>query len=162
MAVARRIPFEGEWVQPMAEHFATMADVYRLIGYLPEHADQMPAADNAGKSKADSARRLARLLGRDVQSAPLPSWQRAAGFIAEQQIARLFDACARNLSRGVLDDGAPVIGAGVGRFIAQTRARRMERPYVDFSTFIECGPNTGDWAASCAPAVAVAGLASGL
>ena len=159
IAVVQRIPFEGEWVQPMAEHFATMADIYRLTGCLPEHADQMATADNAGKSAMESARRLARLFGRDVESAPLQSWTNAANFVAEQQMTRLYDACARNLSRGVLDDEAPLIGAGVGRFIVQRLARRLARPYVDFSTFIECSAGAGDWAANCAPAVAVARLA---
>lgn len=159
MAVAQRIPFAGEWVLPMAEHFATMADIYRLTGELPEDADQMPAADNGDKSLADSARRIARMLGRDGESAPLSAWRRAAEYVAELQQERIFAACARTLSRGLLDDGAPLIGAGVGRFLVRKLARQMSRPYVDFSTLIDCAVATGDWASHCASAVAVAALA---
>lgn len=159
MAIADRLPFEGEWIEPMAEHFAVMADVYRLCQSLPVDADQMPAADNGGKSVIDSARRFARLLGRDVESAPIDAWRRCAEFVAERQLRRIADASARVLSRGTLDDEAPLIGAGVGRFLVRKLAERLERPYIDFSRFIDFVPATEHWLASCAPAIACAGLA---
>jgi probable H4MPT-linked C1 transfer pathway protein len=159
MAVTDRLPFGGEWLEPMAEHFATMADVHRLCGQLPEGADQMSTADNAGKDVVDSARRFARLLGRDMESAPLDAWRRCAGFVAERQLRRIADACARVLSREVLDDYAPLIGAGIGRFQAARLAQRLGRPYLDFSELIDFAPAAEPWLASCAPAVAVAGLA---
>lgn len=159
MAVADRLAFDGEWIQPMAEHFATMADVYRLCGQLPAGADQMATPDNAGKSVGESARRFARLLGRDVESAPLDAWRRCAGFAAELQLRRVADACARTLARGILDDDAPLVGAGVGRFLVNQLARRLQRPYLDFSALVDCTPAAAPWLASCAPAVAVAGLA---
>jgi probable H4MPT-linked C1 transfer pathway protein len=46
MAVTQRVPFNGSWVPLMAEHFVVSADVYRLTGELPAHADQYPTADN--------------------------------------------------------------------------------------------------------------------
>ncbi len=159
MAVADRLPFDGEWVEPMAEHFAVMADVYRLCQRLPVDADQMPTADNCGKSIIDSARRFARLLGRDAESAPLGAWRRCAEFVAERQLRRIADASARVLSRETLDEDAPLIGAGVGRFVVLKLAERLERPYVDFSQYIDFAPATEHWLASCAPAIAVAGLA---
>jgi probable H4MPT-linked C1 transfer pathway protein len=159
MAVADRLPFEGEWIEPMAEHFATMADVHRLCGQLPADADQMATADNGGKDVADSARRFARLLGRDMESASLGAWRRCAEFVAERQLRRIADACARVLSRGLLDDDAPLIGAGSGRFLAARLAQRMGRPFLDFSGLIDFAPAARPWLASCAPAVAVAGLA---
>ena len=72
MALARRAPFAGHWVSLMAEHFATTADVYRLTGDLPEHADMLPSADHGAKNVAASARRLARMLGLDMEAADLP------------------------------------------------------------------------------------------
>jgi len=159
MAVADRLPFDGEWIEPMAEHFAVMADVYRLCQRLPVDADQMPAADNCGKSVIDSARRFARMLGCDVESAPIDAWRRCAEFVAERQLRRIADASARVLSREILDDEAPLIGAGVGRFLVQELAERLERPYIDFSQFIDFVPATEHWLASCAPAIACAGLA---
>jgi (4-(4-[2-(gamma-L-glutamylamino)ethyl]phenoxymethyl)furan-2-yl)methanamine synthase len=159
MAVADRLPFEGEWVEPMAEHFAVMADVYRLCQRLPADADQMPAADNGGKSVLDSTRRFARMLGRDMESASPGAWRRCAEYVAELQLRRIADASARVLSRETLDENAPLIGAGVGRFLVAELAERLERPYVDFSHYIDSPPATRHWLASCAPAVAVAGLA---
>ena len=62
MAVAATLPFAGEHVGVMAEHFATIADAYRVIGVLPEGADQHPTADGRGKSGAESRDRLARMI----------------------------------------------------------------------------------------------------
>ena len=159
MAVADRLPFAGQWVRPMAEHFATMADVHRLGGSLPLGADQMPSADNAGKTIGESARRFARLLGRDVDSAPPEAWRRCAGYAAELQLRRIADACARSLARGILDDDAPLVGAGVGRFLVEQLAGRLQRRYLDFATLVGGTPAATAWLASCPPAVAVALLA---
>ena len=54
MAVTESVPFGGQRQRLMAEHFATMADVQRLAGELPEDADQLPTADGRGKTTADS------------------------------------------------------------------------------------------------------------
>ena len=159
MALAHTAPFEGEWITLMAEHFATTADVYRLTGELPEHADQAATADGADKSLEASARRLARLLGRDLESADSGAWRRLAVFFRERQLARLADACHRQLSRGLLEPQAPFIGAGVGRFLVQELARRLGHPYLDFAHLfpIHTLP-AGFRLADCAPAVAVACL----
>jgi probable H4MPT-linked C1 transfer pathway protein len=160
MAVARQAPLEGEWVGLMAEHFATTADVYRLTAELPEHADQFPAADNSGKTAQASARRLARLLGRDVESADLDAWRRLAYYFREQQLAQYTQACLRQLSRGLLQAQAPFIGAGVGRFLVQELAARLKHPYLDFlELFHQPIPPSEFHIADCAPAAAVAFLA---
>jgi len=159
MAVASRLPFAGEWQGLMAEQFATMADVYRLIGILPEGADQFPTTDGGGKTMQDSARRLARVLGRDLESSPLPSWQRLAGYIADLQQQRLHEACSRLFSLALIGDEAPLIGAGVGRFLVKALAARYARPYLDFSGLVEASLIDGLRIDSCAPAVAVAVLA---
>ncbi len=50
MAVARTAPFSGRMQGIAAERFATMADVWRLTGDLPDDADPYPTADQRGKS----------------------------------------------------------------------------------------------------------------
>jgi uncharacterized hydantoinase/oxoprolinase family protein len=137
-----------------------MADVHRLTGELPEDADQLPTADGRGKTAEDSARRLARMLGRDLQSAELGDRRRLAAHLAERQLQTLHDAVDRALSRGALGDDAPVVGAGVGRFLLRPLAERLRRPYVDFASLVEGEPATREWAARCAPAAAVAILAA--
>ena len=57
------------------------------------------------------------------------------------------------------DHGAPVIGAGCGRFIARQIAERLGRPYYDFAELLDCAPGARETAAVCAPAVAVGLLA---
>jgi probable H4MPT-linked C1 transfer pathway protein len=45
MATADRAPVAGAWTTLVNENFATMADVHRILGSLPEGADQMATAD---------------------------------------------------------------------------------------------------------------------
>ena len=159
MALAERIPFDGQWIPAMAEYFATTADVYRLTGELPEGADQLPAADNGGKSVRDSARRLARMIGRDLESAPLAQWKQCARQLADLQLWQIRQACERVLSRTVAVDRTPVVGAGTGRFLARKLAAQLGRRYRDFDSLIDVAPDAKCWASSCAPAVAAAVLA---
>jgi probable H4MPT-linked C1 transfer pathway protein len=160
MAVADTVPFVGQRQRLMAEHFATMADVHRLAGNMPEDADQLPTADGRGKTREDSARRLARMLGRDLGSAAMDDWRRLAAHLAERQLQILQSAADRVLSRGTLGDDVPVVGAGVGRFLARGLAQRLRRPYVDFAELVEGEAVAREWAARCAPAAAVAILAA--
>ena len=67
MAIAERAPFAGRWSPLINENFATMADVHRILGTLPEGADQMATADGRAKTVAASRARLARMVGRDVE-----------------------------------------------------------------------------------------------
>lgn len=160
MAVARLVPVGGAWVPLMAEHFATMADVYRLIGELPGHADLHPSADGRDKGIAASARRLARMVGVDAGSADPCAWRRLAAFLAERQLRAIADACERILSRGGLSVEAPLVGAGVGSFIIKRLAERMQRPFIAFEGFFEPADPTGPPIGDCAPAAAVASLAA--
>ena len=158
MALAERVPFDGQWVPLMAEYFATAADVYRLTEELPECADQHPAADGGEKTVEASARRLARMIGRDAGSAPPSAWRELALWLGEAQLRRVGDACDRLFSLGVLPDRAPVVGAGVGRFLAAKIAATRGRPFVPFASLVEAPPGLVDAVSNCAPAVAVAWL----
>ena len=158
MALADRAPFGGAWIPLMAEHFATTADVHRLTGRLPAQADQHPAADGGEKTATGSARRLARMLGHDAEDADPADWQRLARWFAQVQEERIAGACERALSRGLLDDRAPLVGAGFGRFVAAQIARRLERPYRDFASLVTGAPAVSEWISACAPAIAVACL----
>lgn len=159
IAIARQAPFAGAWVPLMAEVFATSADVHRLNGDLPAHADQLPSADNGPKTETASARRLARMLGLDVEAAPPEQWRRLAGYFAEQQLRMIGNASALQLSRGLISEDAPLVGAGAGRFLVERLARRIGRPYVDLLDLIDTGRLAAGDPADCFPAVAVAGLA---
>lgn len=160
MSFARRVIFEGEWVNVMAEHFASTADVYRLTGELQEHTDQVPAADAGEKTREGSIRRLARLVGQDVAMSAPSSWESLAYHFREKQLQRLTDAAMRQLSRGLTDADMPIIGAGAGRFLVKELAGRLRRPYKDFDELVAMDRRDGEFQiADCAPALAVAFLA---
>jgi len=143
-----------------AERFATMADVYRLTGSLPDNADPYPAADQRGKSIDESSVRLARMLGRDAEDAEFIAWKALAHFIARRQAAEIEADAQTLIARESLSAEAPIIGAGCGRFLVEPLASRMDRPYRDFADLIDCDEVERDMAATCAPAVAVALLAA--
>ncbi|MGH6734673.1 MAG: hydantoinase/oxoprolinase family protein [Methyloceanibacter sp.] len=156
MAIAQAAPFKGRMQSIAAERFATMADVYRLTGDLPDDADPYPAADQRGKSIEESAARLARMLGRDAGEADLIAWKALAHFFARRQLDQIEGVSRALFEREALPREAPVIGAGCGRFLAQSLAKRLDRPYRDFAGLIDCAPEAREMAAACAPAVAVA------
>jgi (4-(4-[2-(gamma-L-glutamylamino)ethyl]phenoxymethyl)furan-2-yl)methanamine synthase len=154
-AVAKRALFEGHWVPLMAEMFATTADVYRLSGELNEAYDPWPAADGAEKTREGSARRLARMIGRDLESASLESWVQLAGFFREHQLREIQIALMRQLSRLVSDRPPIIVGAGVGRFLTMDLCARLGFDYLDYSGILDAN-GTIPGAAECAPAVSVA------
>lgn len=158
MAVAHHVPFDGSWQGVAAEHFATMADVYRLTGDLPEGCDMAETADGAGKSLEDSARRLARMVGRDLPDASPSQWRRLALAIKSRQLRTLQQGVERALSRGLLPEDAPLLGAGAGRFLVRELARNMGMDYRDVADWVTAAPSVADWAVTCLPAYAVACL----
>jgi (4-(4-[2-(gamma-L-glutamylamino)ethyl]phenoxymethyl)furan-2-yl)methanamine synthase len=160
MAIAQRVPFADVNQRVMAEHFATVADVHRLTGELPEDGDQHATPDGRGKSNVESARRLARMLGRDADPSNIGPWRQLAWHLSGRQSEMLREAADRILARGQLSREAPVVGAGVGRFLARRLADQLQRPYVDFCKLVTGEAQATEWAARCAPAAAMAVLAA--
>lgn len=159
MALAHRAPFQGDWVPLMAEWFATTADIYRLTGELPEDADLHPAADGGEKSAAGSARRIARMIGRDARQAPIEVWVELARWFARVQLAQIEEAVDQVLCRPELGKDAPFVVAGAGRSIIEPIARRNGRRMIDYAELLDCEESLKGRAADCAAAVAVACLA---
>lgn len=161
MAVAQTVQDQGQTVGLMAEYFATMADVYRVIGELNDMHDQTDTADGAEKTVLASARRLSRMIGCDFYADELPRWQRFAENIRDCQIQQIQRGCEIRLSRHELPAESPLIGAGVGRFLVRQIAVNLGHPYVDFSDLFPSPIMQSDMtAADCAPAVSVAYLAA--
>jgi uncharacterized hydantoinase/oxoprolinase family protein len=126
---------------------------------LDEDADPYPTADQRGKSAAESAARLARMLGRDAHEGQLGDWVGLAHHFAACQLESLEAAASTLIAREALPKDAPMIGAGCGRFLVRRLAERLERPYVDFADMIDVAPDVREMAARSAPAVSVALLA---
>lgn len=154
MALVREVPFHGDLHPVIPELFATMADVYRLTGELQPHHDLLPGADGGGKNPGDSARRLARMLGLDLEDAPdLQAWQELARYIAAQQLQRIAAALPADCPGSVL------IGAGCGRFLVPALARERGCEWVDFDAHLYMDAILRDISSDCAAAVSVAQLA---
>ena len=117
MALAPKLPFEGAETNVAAEYFATMADVYRLTGELRPESDMAETADGKGKSELESARRLARMVGHDVEDKQLQAWKNLANTCRTLQLNQIKAAVLKHLKPGVL-----MIGAGAGSFLVKALA----------------------------------------
>ncbi len=161
MALAPAIEFRGRRHRLMAEYFATSADVWRLLGELPDHADQYPAADGGAKTPEACARRLARMIGRDLDEGSMDDWRALAAAFADAQLGALVDACRGLPGMRTLAADAPVVCAGAGRFVSARLAGALGRPALTLGELLsDLAPGCADDATTCAPAVAVALLAT--
>jgi probable H4MPT-linked C1 transfer pathway protein len=160
MAVAPRAPFAGRWTGLVNENFANMADVHRILGTLPEGADQMATADGREKTVAASRARLARMVGCDEADAAPAQWTALAQFFAEAQIRAILDGAMLVLSASDLPPEAPIIGAGIGEAVTREAARRLGRDHVPFMSMLDVVPAARERASHCAPAAALALLAA--
>ena len=128
MALAQKLPFEGAQINLAAEYFATMADVYRLTGeLLPEH-DMAETADGKGKTALESARRLARMIGHDVESKPIETWKSLANTCKTLQMNQIKHALLKHLKPNM-----SIIGAGAGNFLVQQIASELNYAYQSIS-----------------------------
>lgn len=158
MALCQQIKFNGHRVNLAAEHFATTADIFRLTGELALEDDMADTADGAAKTQFESARRLARMVGHDVEDASIDEWKTLAYAFREVQLMRLQDAISHLLGA---DSHAHLIGAGAGRFLVRALAERMNKPYDDVEGLLNASKASVHWAGVCLPAVAVASLMIG-
>jgi probable H4MPT-linked C1 transfer pathway protein len=165
MAVAQEIRFEQQMTSVAAEYFATTADVYRLTGDLLAEDDMADTADGKEKTLLASARRIARMIGHDVDDAPMDAWARLAQEFKSQQMVRLQEVIKKQLCNYKVQQMQTfsIIGAGVGSFLVKEIATAMNIHYLGVAELIELNANsateTGRWASNCLPAFAVAKLA---
>lgn len=157
IAIAHQAPFDGKLIRLAAEVFATTADCWCLVDALQPTNLSDSSADGQPWHKQDCARRLARLLGTDAMTHPMEQWHQLAQWFAHQQVSQLRTACETVLAaQAEITADAPIIGAGIGRFMVQQCAKQLARDYIDFSELtIPCSIQAADHA----PAVAVALLA---
>ena len=150
MSLAPRIRWRGAWRNVVAEHFATTADVYRLLDALPASLLPYATADGAPCDARACARRLARTVGMDCTGADLAPWRALARAYAAAHRARI----AQSL-RDCAGDAGVLVGAGSGRFVLPACARDCGLEYRDIDSLLP-GPASG--LADCLAAYAVAEL----
>ena len=154
-SIANRAPLAGQWQSLARDGFATMADVRRILGDLPDDVDQHPTADGRGKSQEQSLIRFARGFGRDAEMRHLREWQVSANYVSERQLRSIHDGALQVLSRPGEGINSMVL-AGIGASHAEQIAIRLRLPAVAFGSLIDAADDQRLWATRCAPAVAVA------
>ncbi len=156
MGIATRAPLQGREQGLAREVLATMADVRRVLGCLPDGVDQHVTADGRGKSVDESLARLARMFGRDAADGSLEDWREAAAFLRDAQMRSILEGCDTVLGATPVDIRAPVVAAGIGAAEIAALATRLGRPSVEFGSLADADEPCRLWATRCAPAVAVA------
>jgi probable H4MPT-linked C1 transfer pathway protein len=150
MAVAQKLSLDSVETNVAAEYFATMADVYRLTQELPEAVDMAETADGEAKTILASARRLARMVGYDVESKPLESWQQLAQACKQKQCDQIQLAMTKHLKVGMT-----IVSAGAGSFLVEAIAQILQYPTMSVASAMQCQEELD----VCFPAYAVASLA---
>ena len=159
MSIAGSVPFRGQ-VTPLAhEYFANMADVYRVLGQLPDGADVQATADGREKTLAAAQARLARMIGRDASEGSAQDWHCLALAFKRAQLRTIERALLQVLSGGLPGD-APLVAAGAGAPLVAELAQGLARPCTTFASLLECAPHCVGMASTCAPASALALLAA--
>jgi probable H4MPT-linked C1 transfer pathway protein len=163
MSIAQKISFNLGVTSVAAEFFATSGDVYRLTGDLLVADDMAETADGKDKSMHSSARRIARMVGHDVEDADMITWNQLAQSFKDKQIERLTEVTMLHLDRIAKTNNGQeisIIGAGVGRFLAKQIAENMHLTYSDVSILFNCNIESAQEsnASVCLPAYAIACL----
>ena len=156
IALANKAPFNGQQVNIAAELFATTADCWLLLGELDINKIHDDSADGLPWNFENSCRRIARLLGADANEHSTAQWLQLAQWFAKQQQSLVIDACLQVLSKHPSLENAPIITAGVGRFIGHHCATLLGRPHQNFNALTSSDMETSNDHAS---AVAIALLA---
>ena len=158
MSLGAQVNVVGTPCNLMAEHFATTADVYNLLGQLPDCLYPFETADGAGCSEFESARRIARMIGRDCgEGADLGEWIQLAQIFADLQQSRILESLRTHISAGSPE---VLVGAGTGRFVLPSLAAREGLTYQDIDVLLESRAVVqGSFTlADCLPAYSVAEL----
>jgi uncharacterized hydantoinase/oxoprolinase family protein len=98
------------------------------------------------------------VVGCDLEQASPQAWERLARWLAHAQQQLVRQACDRQLSRGLLGSNAPVVGLGVGRFLAARVAAELGLEFRAFSELAGVVPAHRAAVDVCGPAFAVARL----
>jgi probable H4MPT-linked C1 transfer pathway protein len=135
MALAQKLSFEGSKINVVAEYFATMADVYRLTGELLPEYDMVEAADGKGKTPLETARRLARMIGHDVEASDdSKKWIKLALTCRSLQILQIKTAMLKQLKPNMT-----IIGAGAGSFLVKAIADDLVCRFIPVCDLLSVG-----------------------
>jgi (4-(4-[2-(gamma-L-glutamylamino)ethyl]phenoxymethyl)furan-2-yl)methanamine synthase len=159
MATADRAPLRGQWTPLINENFATMADVHRIRGTLPPGVDLMATADGREKTVEASRARLARMVGCDASDADASTWLQLAQWFAEAQTRAIVDSAMLVMSACAARPEV-IVAAGIGAPVIAEAARHLQCACTRFDELVDVAPEARLAVCHCAPAAALAWLAS--
>jgi len=158
MALGPYIEWQAQVQHIAAEYFATTADVYRVLGELSPQYDLADTADGQSRSISASMRRLARMVGHDLEDVETQIWHSLAQAFRQRQITCLLQAIQSNLVQHHVPVSA-ITGLGAGSFLLPELAQALNLPYIPASSWMAATqPKLKDDAEVCFPAYAVARL----
>ena len=154
MALASHIAWRGETISLMAEHFATTADVFRILGTLPEEYDQWDTCDGKPKTQQDSIRRMIRMVGCDA-AAVTHEDALALAHAFKELCKNDIKQCLKQCLHPLLKENSVIVGCGIGDFLMREVADDLGCRYRSFHE--EVSASCGDGAAinGSAPAVSL-------
>jgi (4-(4-[2-(gamma-L-glutamylamino)ethyl]phenoxymethyl)furan-2-yl)methanamine synthase len=115
------VPLRGGWCRLAAEHFATTADVYTVLGRIEGAEYPVATADGRGRSREESAARLARMVCSDPGALGAAALEGIARHVESRQIARMVEAISQVRSRPSRPVSRAAV-AGIGAFLASRAA----------------------------------------
>jgi probable H4MPT-linked C1 transfer pathway protein len=156
-AVAQEVPLRGRTCPLAAEWFATMLDVYLLLGSIPEDPTSLSTANGRPATISCAQDRLARSLCCDRTELSSDELQSIAEFLANRQSEQLIAALEQALSRSNRPVRTVVV-SGEGEFLARHVLQR--HPATCDAHRISLSGKLSPAAATSAAAFAVAILAA--
>ena len=152
-AVAHSVPFRDGYCTAAAELFATMLDVYLLLGDIPEDDHDLETANGRPATRAAAHDRIARLLCGDRAEVSMDEATQIARFLADVQRQRLTRALDRVLSR-LPRRCETVFISGSGTFLARRLIAEHRQLKAARITSLDELLSPGVAEAACAYAVA--------
>jgi probable H4MPT-linked C1 transfer pathway protein len=151
-AIARSVPLRGRRCRVAAELFAIAADVHLWLGRIGEPDYTCETPDGRGRSRAEAAARLARMVCADLEALREDDITRIAEHVSRAQVRQIASGMLQVLRRAL--DGAPPLAvlAGRGAFLARAAAAELGLETQEMASTL------GPAAALAAPAAAVAYL----
>ncbi len=124
-AITRLLPWRGQWCPVAAELFATSADAYVVLDYIPEQMDATTTADGRPLSKESARARLARMICADTSEFAAGDARQVAEHVQEAQLDDL-DRALRQVIEHLVHSPQSVVIGGSGEFLAMRLADRGE------------------------------------
>lgn len=123
MAFGPYLDWQAKPYHLAAEYFATTADVYRLLGHLSKEEDIVPTADGQDRSQIATMRRLARMVGHDMEDFPESTWYALAEAFKQQQMKMISQLISPLLVRSAAKP--TLISLGAGQFLVEALAHQL-------------------------------------